>query len=66
MSQAGNNRDDLLKFGNVVARRGESHDWLNWKAEKEERWIRAGVAVSFIAMIAAILAAVFAFLSPPR
>ena len=73
MNQAGDNRDDPVKFGNVEAKRGAIHDWLKWKANKEAGWIRAGavasiigVLVASIAMVAAIAAAWFGYLSLPK
>lgn len=49
---SGTGRDTLIRFGNVVAKRGEIQDWLKWKAARESWWIKVGT-------IAAILAAVF-------
>ena len=57
MNQAGDNRDDLVKFGKVVAKRGDIHDWLKWKANKEAWWIRFNTVVALFAMVAAIAAA---------
>lgn len=53
---SGTGRDTAIKFGNVVAKRGEIQDWLKWKASVEALWIKLGVA-------AAMLAAVFSFLA---
>jgi hypothetical protein len=53
---SGTGRDTPIKFGNVVAKRGEVQDWLKWKAEREALWIKAGV-------VAAILAAIFSLLA---
>ena len=48
-------RDAPLRIGNANIKRGEMQDWLKWKSEVESYWIRLGV-------IAAVVAAVFAFL----
>jgi hypothetical protein len=53
---SGTGRDTSIRFGNVVATRGEIQDWLKWKATVDALWIKLGV-------VAAILAAVFSFLA---
>ncbi|MBU6296881.1 MAG: hypothetical protein KJS68_01445 [Alphaproteobacteria bacterium] len=53
---SGTSRSTLIRFGNANVTRGEIEDWLKWKSSREALWVRVGA-------IAAVLAAVFAFLA---
>jgi hypothetical protein len=52
---SGTSRDTLLRIGNETIKRGEMQDWLKWNDEVAGYWVKTGV-------IAAVIAAVFAFL----
>jgi hypothetical protein len=66
MLQPSNELDAVLRFDNAQALHREIRDWLKWKADKQACWVRAGVVASFIAMVAAIAAAWFSYLSLPK
>ena len=51
----GSGRNTPIKFGNVVAKRGEIEDWLKWHAATDKCWVKVGV-------IAAIAAAIFSLI----
>jgi hypothetical protein len=63
MNWFGHDRDEIMKVGGVEVRRGEIQDWLNWKACKDARLSQANFVVAIIAMLAAILAAIFSFVA---
>jgi hypothetical protein len=56
--------DDKEELGGGVRASGrEMQDWLREKAAYESRWTRVGVITAVIAAIAAVPAAVFAYLA---
>ena len=56
--------DDPEELGGGVRASGrEMQEWLREKAACEARWIRVGVVAAVIAAIAAVPAAVFAYLA---
>ena len=56
---SGTSRDTPLRVGNAATKRGEIQDWLKWKSEVEQCWIKVGV-------IAAAFAAVFSLITVLR
>ena len=53
----GTARNTMIKFGSVVAQRGEIQDWLKWKAAIDAAWIKLGVVAAIVAAVFSIIAA---------